>query len=730
MIVPKYLVPNANDSVVPAGSAADEPTLSSAGGVALHYAAAGVPVFPCRAGDDGIKKAKSPYVDRGFHAATDDVNVVRERWTMSPTASIAMPTGPVTGIFVLDVDVKAGVDGRTTLAKLEAQHGPLPPTLRGTTPSGGKHFYFWMPEGLDLRCSAGKLGPALDLRANGGYIILPPSVLRDAAGNVLAAYRFEGDGGDLLTDRLSEIAAPPLWLIQLIMNSAAGTETRAERPNRQPAVAGKLEHLCNDVALAREGARNTTLNKAAFKAARLAASHQLSGADVETGLVNAARVAGLPPSEALATVRSGITAGLAKAASGPLFEEYKGNRPDPGSIANVRALLAWLGVALSWNSFAHRIPLRGLPGQCVLDDDSHSVLWGHAQDIDFRVSMKFLRDCLRVEALKHEQHPVRAYFDSVSPDGVPRLDGLLPIYFGTEDTELMRAFGSKIMIAAVRRVLRPGTKFDQLLVLEGAQGTGKSTALRLLAVRDEWFTDAVSLTHDCKHVLEQTAGKLIVEIAELKGRKKSDNESIKAMLSRTHDRARESYGYFASEVGRQFVLVGTTNCDKGGGCAYLTDPTGNRRFWPARTGRIDLEALRRDRDLLWAEAVQREAAGESIELPAHLWQAAEVEQQNRMEIDPWVQELANVLGDIQGKILTSDVRSIVARQLHSWTTADDRRLGRAMRELGWTNTELRHPAGRGRAYFYVRGPKPQRLISVRFAADGRGIVRYDGGNKA
>ena len=283
---------------------------------------------------------------------------------------------------------------------------------------------------------------------------------------------------------------------------------------------------------------------------------------------------------------------------------------------------------------------------------------------------------------------------------------------------------AKTLIAAVRRIKRPGTKFDQLPILEGKQGTGQiDLPSNVWPSRESWFTDCVSLTHDSKVMIEQTEGKFIVEVPELKGMRKGEIEQVKATLSRTHDRARKAYGHYTEEVPRQFILIGTTNTEKEGECWYLKDPTGNRRFWPIRTGEIDLEKLKQDRDQLWAEAVEREAMGESIELPKELWKDAEREQQARMEKDPWVEELSNELGTLEGKLLTTDARLIITRNLERWGSTQDQRLGRAMRELGWERKYLRHE--KGRAYFYVKGEEPLPKLTVTVESPSQVTVGSD-----
>src|SRR5262249_61174474 len=131
--------------------------------------------------------------------------------------------------------------------------------------------------------------------------------------------------------------------------------------------------------------------------------------------------------------------------------------------------------------------------------------------------------------------------------------------------------------------------------------------------------------------IEAVSGHWIVEVSELQGMRKSDIDKVKAFLSRNTDRARMSYDRTVTEARRQCVIIGTTNSEQ-----YLRDLTGNRRFWPVRIERFDLEELKRDRDQLWAEAATREATGDSVHLPERLWAAAAKEQQQRVIENPFV----------------------------------------------------------------------------------------------
>ena len=287
--------------------------------------------------------------------------------------------------------------------------------------------------------------------------------------------------------------------------------------------------------------------------------------------------------------------------------------------------------------------------------------------------------------LQNRFDPVLDYLDGLSWDGKPRLDKWFIQYLGAEDTELNRVMGRLSLVAAVRRARQPGCKFDQIIVLEGQEGTQKSTAIATMA-GDDNFSDQTILGLDDRTQMERLKGKWIYEIADLAGMNRSEVEVVKAFASRTADRARPAYGRHVVEQPRRCVLFATTNDD-----AYLKSQTGNRRFWPVKTGRINLEALRRDRDQLWAEAAKAEATGESIALPERMWAKARVEQDKRLEHDPWDDILDAAKGEIY-KAPDADEERIASCDLlleylkipaERATKEAERKLAQCMRRLGW-----------------------------------------------
>lgn len=321
------------------------------------------------------------------------------------------------------------------------------------------------------------------------------------------------------------------------------------------------------------------------------------------------------------------------------FARSEKGRIITGSLDNIRLALAKLHTTVIYDAFARTILLNGEPA----DDVALDRLWLAIDDaFHFRPAKETLQPVLVGEAHASPVHPVRAYLDSLTWDGTPRLDRWLALYGGAEETPYVWAVGALPLVAAVRRVRQPGAKFDELLILEAPQGAFKSTAIRTLCPDEGWFSDDLPLGVDSKQVIERTAGRWIVEAAELHGNRGREAEALKAFLSRQADGpVRLAYGRLPTTVPRQFILIGTTNSR----LAYLKDSTGARRFWPVAIQRFDVEALRRDRDQLWAEAAAREADGASIRLDPELWADAAGQQEARRAVDPWEAILEPVFED-------------------------------------------------------------------------------------
>lgn len=229
-------------------------------------------------------------------------------------------------------------------------------------------------------------------------------------------------------------------------------------------------------------------------------------------------------------------------------------------------------------------------------------------------------------------HPIREYFDRLPDwDGLPRVQTLLIDYLGARDTAYVRAITQKTLCAARRRILWPGIKFDNILVLNGPQGIGKSTLIAKLGM--EWYSDSLNLYDmNDKTAAEKLQGYWILEIGELAGMKKADLDKVKAFISRQDDKYRASFGKRVAPHPRQCVFFGTTNSENG----YLRDITGNRRYWNTKVsgnGKYRPWDITQDTvDQIWAEVKVLEPE-EELFLSPELEEYAKCEQREAMEHD-------------------------------------------------------------------------------------------------
>jgi Virulence-associated protein E len=403
--------------------------------------------------------------------------------------------------------------------------------------------------------------------------------------------------------------------------------------------------------------------------------------------------------------------------SSPLPDLTKDGAPR-ATLPNTKTAIELLGIECRYDLFKLQYSINGevLDAYMTATVDDPALLRLREmvhERFGFDPTTDTVHTAVMTLANHHRQHPVRDYLDSLQWDRQPRLDLWLTSYAGVEDTPFVRAVGSLTLIAAVRRVRQPGIKFDEWLVLQGEQGNAKSQALQLLAVRPEWFSDQRVIGLSGRDAIEALSGRWIIEAAELHGMKNSDVEALKAFQSRDTDRGRLAYARTPIEAKRQCVIIGTTNSD-----TFLRDLTGNRRWWPVTTGTFDLEALKRDRDQLWAEAAAREASGESIRLPEALWPVAAEQQQARVIDNPFTTTLEERLrghpiddeNTAMTGIITSEslwvlleIRPGQRSQLHN------ENLGAAMKELGWKKTR-RRVAGRV-AHVYQRGDDDRHITA-------------------
>jgi hypothetical protein len=356
----------------------------------------------------------------------------------------------------------------------------------------------------------------------------------------------------------------------------------------------------------------------------------------------------------------------------------------------------WAGV-LGYNEFTggHVIqkqpptPITATPG-CELEDhfDTETVRWLERHGL--MVKPDLVRRVADTIARRGSYHPVRDYLESLPAwDGKPRVDSWLIDYCGVESSDAnpnlyAMAIGEKFLISAVARILEPGCKVDHILVLEGEQGIGKSSAARILA--GEWFTDQLG-EMGSKDAAMQVRGVWIVELSELGTLGRSETAREKAFISQQSERFRLPYGHRLVHVPRQCVFIGTTNAD-----TWLKDETGGRRFWPVQCRKIDRDALQRDRDQLWAEALARFRAGVKWWLEdEEVIQTAIEEQGARYVEDIWQgkvirhaeEESALPVNDPRGSASISEILHRLGVETPRQDQAAANRVARCLKVAGW-----------------------------------------------
>lgn len=300
--------------------------------------------------------------------------------------------------------------------------------------------------------------------------------------------------------------------------------------------------------------------------------------------------------------------------------------------------------SLWFDTFRQRIYLGDKPWTDY--DDMCAAAWIQQHLLLSKFTLGLVREAVIHASHARERNSVTSWLDSLAWDGTERLDTWLFQTLGVPLEPYSIAVARNWLVSMVARAYKPGCQADHMPILEGSMGRGKTSFLRMLG--GPWYS-ALPDAFGSKDFLQGIQGQWLIEVPDLAGFRSRDHQQLLAIITTTTDRYRASYGRHTEDHPRQCIFAGTSEDDN-----YLSDQRGRRRFLPLRCGEINLTALDAMRTQLFAEAAAAFKAGHSWhELP----QQADREQMDRVEMDPWYEDIAPMLegrDEVKNEIVLED----------------------------------------------------------------------------
>lgn len=664
------------------------------------YLQKGYVLFPLKGKDEPLCKWSKAEFDFGF----------------SPSGNFGVVLGA--DDLIIDVDprnFKDGVDSlQTLLSDLDTTTLPAY-TARVKTGGGGTHYYFKKPRDLKLRKNL-KEYPGVDFLTSGCYVV--------GAGSIHPK-----------TNRMYELfaadigQAPPLLLDLIRKHEIAPGKKGTGYDESRETKERYREYLINAVA-AIEGQSG---DQTTFNIAAVGHDYGLSADDTFTLMLDEYNDRCQPP-WSIEDLRKKVQNAYLYAADkmGNANPAAQFEKAEITSLDGMRRLLHLdmhnlpkknlhntavmfapnmpLNDLLSFNEFSNEITFtKNAPWHRQFekvsvwtDGEALRCKYFLSHLLKFEPSTAIVHEAAYVASQMKRYHPVKEYLQVLAWDGHKRVHQWLSLYLGVEDGDYTRAVGLKFLVAAIKRIYEPGCKFDYVLVLEGQQGTFKSSTFEILAGK-EWYCDpSVDITN--KDVIAYMFGKWIIELPEMETHRRTETSAMKSFLSRNTDRCRMPYARLTEDFPRQCVFGGTINPENDTDIGWLKDSTGNRRYWPVRVGwqhKVDLEALKKVRDQLWAEALTHYRQEFPIYLDdERIVQMAQEEQKERMGNDIWFETIdryLNVIKRDQVIITASELyRLALGGNILQCGKREHCRMSLVMSSLGWTkgvyyNAELKKP---------------------------------------
>jgi predicted P-loop ATPase len=607
--------------------------------------------------------------------------------------------------LVIDVDVKKGAKGKESYKQLCSDLGLAPNWERGTfvvrTGSGGFHVYLNCPDVETVLTL--KQYPGLEFRHGPFYVVGAGSIHPDTKQPY-----------EVVFGQLDTLLDAPEALVDAIR--VKKVETGGEQPepgfvDDSDLNTARFIEILQSMPEVPVGNQRNSCYVAACRGRDLGLSKNKCIETLQTYYNGIKLKPPIQPTEVEETAKNAYKYAKDKAGHLNVAAIFKtaqvGDPLDFGEISydlgakgtpaktlnnavNYIATVPQLATAFRYNAFSGLVEIdssapwykeRGgmSRGANLCDEDAILLKYFLTKTMRVEFSAQTIFEAIQVVAHKRHYHPVQNYLNSLSWDGVPRLDTWMIRYGHAIDSSYTRAISRKVLCAAVKRVMQPGCKWDHVLIIEGAQGIGKSTCCRILG--RAWAGD-MNLDPHNKDSVSMMIGKWVIELSEMVALKWADANALKSFITREKDTVRLPYERHAKDFPRQSIFIGTVNPEHVG---YLNDITGNRRYWIIRfSGAVDLVGLEDNCDQLWAEArALYETEKLYLEGEAEILQVQET--QARMPEDPMRGNVIQWLKKNPEKenVSVEEVLDYIGIPMKSVTRADQSRIAQTLVEMGW-----------------------------------------------
>lgn len=573
---------------------------------ALQYRELGYSVIPV--GKD--KKATVKW-EKYQHEYPTDAEL--ESWFLdNPNHNIAIVTGKISGITVIDLDSHKGVNPADFPQD----------TFTVKTGNGGVHLYFEYHPDAPTAADVFKDGKGVDVRNDGGYVVAPPSVIIP---------KYDGEDGVYMIRRHLPVARFPL---DLLKRMKAKKKTVKERLNLT------------------EGSRNDSI--ASLTGELMAKYHESKWETSVWSIIVAANATYKPPlpeGELRATFESiAKRARTDKTIVSPvqfntnetidiLLRKSKSGIPHKDMVNALRSFEQHPAYSktVRFNTFRSEIEING---RAMTEEDVFKAQHFLQNDVDLAgITKTIVYEALQHHAFNNKYDEALEWLRGLVWDGQPRLTQWLTKACGVPDTQYHQAIGSQWMLGMVKRLVYPGSVFDHVLTLVGRQGLGKTSIFRIIG--GDWYKSHTESV-DNKDFFLKLRGACLIDLDEGATMNKSESIKIKSVITETVDEYRAPYDRVTQKYPRRFVFSMSTNDSE-----PFRDQTGNRRYWVVRFDqKADFAWLQDNRDQLFAEAYY--VLMNHVELPEVPVEDALKMQDEATVKDEWYNAIVQWIGDRPG----------------------------------------------------------------------------------